>query len=120
MDNNFEPKKVVKKAGSLLIAGALSMGLAVSEIAIVYDRNTDHTKELCPLTRVLGGTHQYHAMESDYKENGIDAAVTFYYVLKEQGIDEFIYDAYVTGWQDKQVIDSIYLGTHSNQKVRNF
>ncbi len=77
MKNKINKNKILKYRGALLLATALGVG----SILMVSEAATDHTKELCPITKFAhfvgavdanGFNHQLLAMENDAIKNEVN------------------------------------------------
>ena len=80
---NRKSLKMVKYVGATTLTLALISGMGIS----VYDTTIDHTEELCPIAQIfsysfkeklpIGYKHQIDKMENEYKNNEINASITY-------------------------------------------
>lgn len=86
-------KKNIKR---LAATGILSTALITGSGLAIHDKNIDHTKEVCPITRIINiipnlselefgmylptgiAVHQWPEMEKDFTAQGIEDAVISY------------------------------------------
>lgn len=81
--------KIITYTASGLLATVLIGGIGLE----IHDKKVDHTKEICPITKILdifdkqtenskGIKHQITEMESDYEDKGIEVEVSFIPVVQ--------------------------------------